>query len=242
MTNLDSVSKSRDITFQTKVHIVKAMVFPIMYECESWTIKKAEHCRIDAFELWCWENLEIPLDCKEIKPVNPKRNQFCIFIGRTQAEAPILRPPHVKNWLIGDDPDAGKIEKAGGEGDDRAWDGWMASLTRWTWVWVSSRSWWGTGRPGVLQSIGLQRVGHDWAVELNCRASTEPELESSSWLLGTDCKMCCGYEVKNRQLPLGSLRESLRNLSFPQAWSARGIHSGSHKSPTSGLGRWWKCA
>ena len=76
MTNLDSVLRSRDITFPTKVHIVKAMVFPeVMYRCESWTIKKAEHQRIDAFELWCWKRLESPLDCKKIKPVNPKGNQ-----------------------------------------------------------------------------------------------------------------------------------------------------------------------
>ena len=76
MTNLDSVLRSRDITLPTKVHIVKAVVFPeVMYRCESWTIKKAEHQRIDAFELWCWKRLESPLDCKKIKPVNPKGNQ-----------------------------------------------------------------------------------------------------------------------------------------------------------------------
>ena len=75
ITNLDSIFKSRDITLQTKVHTVKAMVFPVMYGCESWTIKKAEHHRIDPFELWCWRRLLSPLDCKEIKPVNPKGNQ-----------------------------------------------------------------------------------------------------------------------------------------------------------------------
>ena len=86
MTNLDSILKSRDITLLTKVHIVKAVVFPVvMYECESWTIKKAEHW-IDAFELWLEKTLESPLDCKEIKPVNPKGNQPWIFIGRTDAE------------------------------------------------------------------------------------------------------------------------------------------------------------
>ena len=113
-------------------------------------------------------NLE-SLHCKEIQSVNPKGNQSWIFIGRTDAEAesPTLWPPNVKNWLLGKDPDTGKWLKAGGEGDDRGWDGWMASLTQWTWVWVSSRSWWWTGRPGVLQSMGLQRVGHDWVTELN---------------------------------------------------------------------------
>ena len=76
MTNLDSIFKSRDITLSTKVRLVKAMVFPgVMYGCESWTVKKAEHRRIDAFELWCWRRLESPLDSKEIKQVNPKGNQ-----------------------------------------------------------------------------------------------------------------------------------------------------------------------
>ena len=99
MTNLDSILKSRDITLPTDVCLVKAMVFPVvMYGCESWTIKKAEHRRIDAFELWHWRTLESPLDCKEIKPVNPKENQSRIFIGRTDAEAyaPTLWPPDAK--------------------------------------------------------------------------------------------------------------------------------------------------
>ena len=93
MTNIDSTLKSRDITFPTKVRLAKAMVFPVvMYGCESWTVKKAEYRRIDTFELWSWKRLENPLDCKEIKPVNPKENQSWIFTGRTDAEAetPIL--------------------------------------------------------------------------------------------------------------------------------------------------------
>ena len=109
MTNLESVLKSRDFTLPTEVHIVKAMVFPIvMYGCENWTIKKPEI--IDAFELWCWRRLlRIPY-CKELKPANPKGNQTWIFIERTdtEAEAPILWPHDVKNWLIGKDPDARK--------------------------------------------------------------------------------------------------------------------------------------
>ena len=111
MINLDSILKSRDITLPTKICLVKAMVFPVvMFGCESWTIKKAEHRRIDAFELWCWRRLERPLDCKEIQPVHPKGNQSWIFIGRTDAEAetPILWPPDAKNRLIGKDPDSGK--------------------------------------------------------------------------------------------------------------------------------------
>ena len=109
MTNLDSILKSRDITLPTKVHLVKAMVFPVVtYGCESWTIKKAEHQRIDAFELE--KTLESPLDCKEIQPVHPGGNQSWIFTGRTgaEAEAPVLWPPEAKNWLIGKDFYAGK--------------------------------------------------------------------------------------------------------------------------------------
>ena len=158
-----------------------------MHGCESWTIKKAECQRIDAFKLWYWRRL---LDSKDIKPVNPKRNQSWIFIGRTdaEAEAPVLWPPDAKSWLIGKDPDAGKDWRweggprergfictylwcweglrAGGEGGDRGWDGWVASLTRWMWVWVNSGRWWWTVRPGLLQSMGSQRVRHDWATEL----------------------------------------------------------------------------
>ena len=103
MTNQESILKSRDITLSTKVRLVKAMVFPVvMYGCESWTIKKAECQRIDAFELWCWRRLKSPLDCKEIQPVQPKGNQSWVFIGKTdfEAETPIFWPPDVKSWLI----------------------------------------------------------------------------------------------------------------------------------------------
>ena len=112
MTNLDNILKSKDITFLTKVHLVKAIVFPVaMYRCDSCTIKKAEGQRIDAFELWCWRGLlKIPWTCKEIKPVNSQGNQPWIFIERTEtdAEIPILWRPDVKNWLPGKDRDAGK--------------------------------------------------------------------------------------------------------------------------------------
>ena len=101
LTNLDSILKSRDMILLTKFCLVKVMVFPVvMYGCESWTIKKAEHQRSDAFELWCWRrSFESPLDSKEIQPVNPKGNQSRIFIGRTdpEAEAPMLWPPDAKN-------------------------------------------------------------------------------------------------------------------------------------------------
>ena len=100
MTNLDNILKTRDITLPTKVHLVKAMVFPVvMYGCESWTVKKSECRKIDAFELWCWRRLLSPLDCKEIQPVHLKGGQSWVFIGRTDAEAetPVLGPPHVKS-------------------------------------------------------------------------------------------------------------------------------------------------
>ena len=122
MANLDSILKSRDITLPTKVHLVKALVFPVvMYGCESWTIKKAEHRRIDAFEMWCWRRLLSPLDCKEIQPVHPKGNQSWRVIGRAdvEAETPILRLPDAKSWLIGKDPDAGKIEDRRRRGGQR---------------------------------------------------------------------------------------------------------------------------
>ena len=122
---------------------------------------------------WCFwtvvleKTLENPLDSKEIQPVHPKGDQLWIFIGRTdgEGEAPILWPPDAEltHWKR---PWCWEGFGAGGEGDNRGWDGWMASLTRWTWVWVDFRSWWWTGRPGVLRFMGLQRVGRDWATEL----------------------------------------------------------------------------
>ena len=154
MTNLDSILKSRDITLSTKVHLVKAMVFPVvMYGCESWTIKKAECQRIDAFELWCWKRLlRVPWTASRSNPVHPKGDQSWVFQDRTdfEAETPIHWPPDVKSWLIWKDPAAGK-DWGQEEMGTRGWDGWMASLTRWTWVWVNSGSWWWTGGPGVLR-------------------------------------------------------------------------------------------
>ena len=108
------------------------------------------------------------LDFKEIQPVHSKRGQSWVFFGRTdaKAETPILWSPHVKSWLIGNTL---MPEGIGGRrrGDDRGWDGWMASGTRWKWVWVNSGSWWWTGRPGVLRFMGSQKAGHDWVTELN---------------------------------------------------------------------------
>ena len=144
-------------------------MFPVvMYGYESWTIKKSECQCIDAFQLWCWRRLESPLDCKEIQPVHPKGSvlniqwkDWCWNWNSSTLATWCEELTHLKRpWCWG------KLE-ASGEGDDRGWDGWMASLTQWTWVWVNSGSWWWTGRPGVLQSMGLQRVRHNWATELN---------------------------------------------------------------------------
>ena len=170
MTNLDSIWKSRGITLPIKVHLVKAMVFPVvMYGCESWTVKKTEHQRIDAFELWCgkdsWESLGLQGD-----PTSPSWRRSVLGV-------------HWKNWCWSWNSNtlATSCEElthwkrpwcweglgAGGEGDNRGWDGWMASLTRWTW--------W-TGRSGVLWFMGSQRVRHDWVTELNWT-----EAESHQW-------------------------------------------------------------
>ena len=117
---------------------------------------------------WCFwtvvleKILESPLDCKEIQPVHLKGAQSWVFIGGTddEAETPILWPPNVESLLIWRLWCWERL-RAGGEGNDRGWDGWMASPTRWTWVWVDSSSWWWIGRPGVLRFMGSQRVGHD---------------------------------------------------------------------------------
>ena len=154
----------------TKVSMVNAIIFPVvMYGCESWTIKKAEHWRTDAFELWCWILWRVHRTARRsnqsiLKEISPEYS-----IGRTDAEAetPTLWPPDTKNWLTEKKAWCWERSKAGREGDDRGWDSCMASLTRWTWVWVSSGCWWWTGKPGTLQSTGSQRVRHDWATELN---------------------------------------------------------------------------
>ena len=154
----------------TKVHLVKAMVFPVvMYRYEIWTIKKAEHWRIDAFELlWCWGRLlRVPWTAtrsnqsilKEISPECSMERLIWRWNSNTSATWGKELTPWKRPWCW-------ERLKAG-EGDDRGWDGWIASLTQWTWVWVNFGSWWWTGRPCVLQSMGLQRVGHNWATELS---------------------------------------------------------------------------
>ena len=146
------------------------MVFPVvMYGCKSWTIKKAECQRTDAFELWCCRRrFESPLDFKEIQPIHPKGYQSWLFIGRTDvaAETPSTLATWCEELTHWERPWCWarlKAGKAGGKGDDRGWDDWLASLTQRTWVWESSGSW----KPGILHSMGLRRVRHDWATELN---------------------------------------------------------------------------
>ena len=157
MTNLNSILRSRDITLPTKVCLVKAMVFPVVvYGFESWNIKKSEHWRTDAFELRCWRRLlRVPwiarslnqLILKEISPeyslerLMLKLQYFGHLMQRTDS--------FKRSWYW-------ERLKAGGEEDNRGWDGWMPSPTWWTWVWVSSGSWWWTGKSGKLQSMGLQ--------------------------------------------------------------------------------------
>ena len=164
MTNLDSIFKSRDIPLPTKVHLVKAMVFPVvMCGCESWTVKKAGRRRMDAFELWCWRRLlRVPWTARRsnqsiLKEINTGISLEGMMLKlKLQYFGHLMR--NLTHWKrlwcwegLG----------AGGEGDNPGWDGWMASQTRWTRVWVNSRRWWWTGRPGVLRFMGLQRVGHD---------------------------------------------------------------------------------
>ena len=180
MTNLDSIFKSRDITLPTTVHLVKAIVFPVvMYGCESWTMKKAEHQRIDAFELWCWRRLlRVPWTAR-------RSNQSILkeIIGRTDAEAetPILWPPDVKRWLIGKDPKAGRDwgqEEKGTTEDEKA--GWHHQLDGHEFGWTPGVGDW----QGGLACCGSwgRRVGHDWATELNWTdLCVAPEIIERTW-------------------------------------------------------------
>ena len=171
MTNLDSIFKSRDTTFANKGPSSQGYIFSSghiwMWELdceESWALKN-----------WCFwtvvleKTLESPLDRKEIQPVHSEGDQSWVFFGRNDAEGetPNTLATSCKELTHWKRPWCWEGLGAGGEGDDRGWDGWMASLTRWTWVWVNSGSWWWTGRPGVLWFMGSQRVGHDWVTELN---------------------------------------------------------------------------
>ena len=148
----------RDITLLTKVHLVKAMVYPVvMYGCESWTIKKAECQRIDAFELWCGRRLlRVPWTARRSNQSIPRKSVLNIHWNdwwwswncNTLATWFEELSPWKRRWCW-------ERLKTGGKDNDRGWDGWMASPTWWTWDWISSGSWWRTGKPGVLQFMGL---------------------------------------------------------------------------------------
>ena len=170
MTNPDSILKSRDITLPTKICLVKTMVFPVvMYECESWTIKKAEHRRIDTFELWCWRRLSrVPWTARRfnqsiLKEISPEYSLERLMLK--------LKLQYFGHLMQGADSFEKTLMlaniKEGRRGDGRGWNGWTALPTRWTWAWVNSGSCWWRGKPGALQSMGSQRIGHDWVTELN---------------------------------------------------------------------------
>ena len=170
MANLDSIFKSRDITLSTKVRLVKAMVFPVvMYQCESWTVKKAEHWRTDALELWCWRRvLRVSWTARRSnqsiqKEISTEYSLEGLMLRlKLQYFGHLMRRANsLEKTLI-----LGKIEgRRRREGQRRRWvDGITDSMT---WVWASSRSRCWTGRPGMLQFMGLQRVGHNWTIELN---------------------------------------------------------------------------
>ena len=160
MTNLDSIFKSRDITLPTKVHLVKAMVFPVvMYGCERWTVKKAEHWRIDAFELWCWRRLlRVPWTARRsnqsvLMEISPEYSLEGLMLKlKLQYFGQLMEKiQSLENTLM-----LRKIE-GGGKGDDRGWDDLMASPTQCTWIWACSRSWWWTGKPDVLRPWGFKK-------------------------------------------------------------------------------------
>ena len=174
MTNLDSILKSRDITLSTKVCLVKAVVFPVvMYGSESWSIKKAECRRIDAFELWCWRRLfRVPWTARRsnqsiLKQISPgcSLEDWCWSWNSNTLATWYEELTHLKR------PWCWERLRAGEEGDDRGWHGLKASSIQWTWVWVDSGSCWWIGRPGMLRFMSptksWQRVGHDWETELN---------------------------------------------------------------------------
>ena len=171
MTNLDSVLKSRDVTLPAKICIVKAMVFPLVtYGCESWTVKKAECQRVDAFELWCRRRLlKVRWTARRsnqsiLRELNPEYSLEGLKLKR-QYFGHLTQADNLVEKSLNAREDWGQKEERLSEDET----GWMASLTQWTWVWVNSGSWWWRGRPGVLQSTQLQRVGHDRATEQHSR-------------------------------------------------------------------------
>ena len=170
MTNLDSILKRRDITLPKKVHLVKAMVFPVvMYGCESWTVKKAEHRRTDAFEVWCWRILlRVPWTARRSNQSILKEINFEYSLEGLMLKLKLQHFGHLmrKADSLQKTPILGKIERNRRRGQQSL--RWLDGITTWwTCVWASYRYWWWRGKPGLLQSMGLQRVGHNWTTELN---------------------------------------------------------------------------
>ena len=201
------------------VRLVKAMVFPVvMYGCESWTIKKAEHRRTDAFELWCWRRLlRVPWPAKTsnqsiLKEISPEFSLKRLML--TWNSNPLASwCKELTHWR---GPWCWKRLRAGGEGDDWGWDGWMASPTQWTWVWVNSGSWWWTGKPRVLQSMRSQ------------------ESDSTDWLTWTE--LMWGNDSLEKTLVMGKVEGRRRRGRQRMRWMA---------SPTpytwvsASSGSWW---
>ena len=184
MTNLDSIFTSRDITLPTNVHLVKAMVFPVvMYGCESWTVKKAECRRIDAFELRCWRRLlRVPWTARRSNQSILKKISPGCSLEELMLKLKLQYFGHLK-WRVDSLEKTLMLAGTGGKrrrGRQRM--RWLdGSLTWWTWVWVNSGRWWWTGRPGVLRFMGSQRVRQDWASEMNWTELTQHE---GGWTVG----------------------------------------------------------
>ena len=184
MTNLDSILKSRDVTLTTKVHLVKAMVFPVvMYGCESWTIKKAECWRIDAFELWCWRRLlRVPWTARRSNQFILKKISFEYSLEglMLKLKHPILWPSDLKSWLTGKDPVAGKERRQEEKGmtEDKMVGCTIDSMDMSR---ADSERWWRTGKPGMLQSMRSQRVRHNEQVNNNkvCACSVASVVSNS---------------------------------------------------------------
>ena len=183
--DLDSILKSRDITLPTKVHLVKGMVFlVVMYGCESWTIKKTEHWRTDAFPLWWGRRLlRVPWTARSnqsiLKKINPEYSLKGLMLKlKLQYSGPLMQTanPLEKTVMLG------KIEGRKGRGD-RGRDGWTASPTQWAWVWTNSGRWWRTRKPGMLQPMGSQRVGHNSATEQRQTHETDSILQTGKQTL-----------------------------------------------------------
>ena len=174
MTNLDSILKSRNTTLPAKVRLVKAVVFlVVMYGCESWSIKKTEHRRTDAFELWCWRRLlRVPWTARRSNQSIQKEISLEYSLEGLMLKLKLQYFGHLMKRTDSSERLWCWERLKVGEGDNRGWDGWMASLTQWAWVWVNSGSWWWTGRPRVCSPWGCK------------------ELDTTEWLNWTELRAC----------------------------------------------------